>query len=627
MKRFLKDRRGNFALTTALMTLPVMAASGLAVDYVNLTSNHKQLQNAADAAVFAVYTTTRTDQKLAETTAQNFVRQSMDNALRPELVKVKVELEASAIRVAVQAAMPTSIMRVVGIDTVDYNVMAEINFGAGNAEIAMVLDNTGSMEPYMGELRDAAISFVDAVMPGGGSNSGVQIALIPYVGAVNIGNGPKQKQWVDKTGASEYHGDAIEHGGVGKVENCTPVSTGGGGGGGNNGGGNTWNPDNGDGVSLPPAVDRFFAPLRELFGVSPAYAHHKSNPSANHNENNVASDYVEDANANVNNCWVWSKPPVVSHLDLFDSVGITWAGCVEARPEPYDISDDPPTSTNANTLFVPYFWPDDSDKFEDWVPTGHNDWMRDAPFPTVQGGKKTDFEDRNWERTWNHRKYSWIKGKNAQNERFARHNETTSPSTVGPNKSCGAPIQDLTNDKTKIVSAINAMEHRYGSGTVMSEGLAWGWRVLSPGEPFTSGAKYGDVRKILVMMTDGENDISTAAMNVKSDGSLDPWTSPYLTHYNAYGVLRDNRRLEDDEDKQAFIDYIDDRTATVCENIKDKDIELYVIGFGDLNAKTKKLLEECASAPPNYVHITSSTQLKSAFAEIANQISGLRLTR
>ena len=58
-------------------------------------------------------------------------------------------------------------------------------------------------------------------------------------------------------------------------------------------------------------------------------------------------------------------------------------------------------------------------------------------------------------------------------------------------------------------SAVSAMRHWNGGGTNQAEGLAWGWRVLSPGEPFTQGRAYNNardnVRKVIVLMSDGEN--------------------------------------------------------------------------------------------------------------------------
>ena len=58
---------------------------------------------------------------------------------------------------------------------------------------------------------------------------------------------------------------------------------------------------------------------------------------------------------------------------------------------------------------------------------------------------------------------------------------------AGPNQSCRGPIVELTNDQKRMRDAINAMQP--GGYTHIPQGLAWGWRVLSPGEPFTQGAR------------------------------------------------------------------------------------------------------------------------------------------
>ena len=49
----------------------------------------------------------------------------------------------------------------------------------------------------------------------------------------------------------------------------------------------------------------------------------------------------------------------VKHLSLFNKLGVSWKGCVEARPTPYNISDDAPDADTPDTLFVPYFAPDE----------------------------------------------------------------------------------------------------------------------------------------------------------------------------------------------------------------------------------------------------------------------------
>lgn len=53
MKRFLKDRAGNFGVLAALLLVPVIGVAGLALDYTNALSIKGRIQGAADAAALA----------------------------------------------------------------------------------------------------------------------------------------------------------------------------------------------------------------------------------------------------------------------------------------------------------------------------------------------------------------------------------------------------------------------------------------------------------------------------------------------------------------------------------------------------------------------------------------------
>ena len=98
-------------------------------------------------------------------------------------------------------------------------------------------------------------------------------------------------------------------------------------------------------------------------------------------------------------------------------------------------------------------------------------------------------------------------------------------------------IVPLTYNRAKVETAIDAMTA--SGSTVIAEGLAWGWRVLSPTEPFTkveASAHYAaDTissynnprwRKVLVLMTDGENDVLSNGQEINSLNG---------TWYSAYG--------------------------------------------------------------------------------------------
>ena len=80
----------------------------------------------------------------------------------------------------------------------------------------------------------------------------------------------------------------------------------------------------------------------------------------------------------------------------------------------------------------------------------------------------------------------------------------------GPWYNCAAsPIVALTDSRASIEAGIDAMVAR--GNTNLPEGLMWGWRVVSPGLPYTEGKSFTDKewRKVVVFMTDGDNDVGT----------------------------------------------------------------------------------------------------------------------
>ena len=61
------------------------------------------------------------------------------------------------------------------------------------------------------------------------------------------------------------------------------------------------------------------------------------------------------------------------------------------------------------------------------------------------------------------------------------------------------------DDKDIVKKAITDMVAN--GGTNVPEGMAWGWRVLSHGEPFTDGRPESEKgnTKVLIVLTDGAN--------------------------------------------------------------------------------------------------------------------------
>ena len=171
----------------------------------------------------------------------------------------------------------------------------------------------------------------------------------------------------------------------------------------------------------------------------------------------------------------------------------------------------------------------------------------------------------------------------------------------------------MTNDKATITSRINAMVA--DGNTVIPEGLAWGWRLISPAAPFTEGSAYGqkDVIKVIILLTDGANDIGEGVSRISN--------GPFGTYFTAYGYKKipaSNNQLGADA-----LTTLNNKTTQVCNNIKaDKDgdpnttdILLYTISFDVTAQSIKTLLQNCASDPSKYFNSPSTTDLATRVRE------------
>jgi Flp pilus assembly protein TadG len=172
------------------------------------------------------------------------------------------------------------------------------------------------------------------------------------------------------------------------------------------------------------------------------------------------------------------------------------------------------------------------------------------------------------------------------------------------NLSCGSELTPLTANPGQMKSAISTLQ---ASGeTYIPAGLAWGFNALSRANPLKEAAAYDregpnlKPRKVLVLMTDGQN---TKLMNA-SNGRHD--VSP------ASGQRA----------KQA-----DDYTAELCRNIKAEKIELFAVAFDVDDATTKSMLRKCATDSKHYFDAQDSTALLKAFNEIAEALQNLYIAR
>jgi hypothetical protein len=292
----------------------------------------------------------------------------------------------------------------------------------------------------------------------------------------------------------------------------------------------------------------------------------------------------------------------VSRLDIFDALGggrsgpdglpVAWKGCVEARAGGHDVDDAEP-GANATTRWTPYLSPDGADRDTASKTPGYA--MQNSYIADATSGRGTALD-----RMRNVDKYFRpIVGSSL--DLFDEES--------GPNQACRGPIVELTNNRSRMDRAIEAMQP--GGYTHIPEGLAWGWRVLSHDEPFDQGAEYDDVntQKVLVLLSDGKNTVTN-------------------TDYTSYGYLADGRL---GPNANAAKRQLDRNVSTLCEQIKGKGIRLYMILLEENDAATKQIFEDCASRGENgellYYEVPDASTLTQVFNSIGKDLTNIRITR
>ena len=170
-----------------------------------------QLQDAADAAalVAAKQAHSMNDKDLLAATTKVFKANVTDPSAKIDNLKVsngrrKVELLASA------AAKP-SFMGAVGFTTMPVSAFSATVTTDNAYEIALVIDNSGSMGSSAGgsskmqSAKEAANKLIDAMMGSQLSSTKTKFSIVPFTLTVNVGGQYANANWMDTGAKSSIH--------------------------------------------------------------------------------------------------------------------------------------------------------------------------------------------------------------------------------------------------------------------------------------------------------------------------------------------------------------------------------------------------------------------------------------
>lgn len=638
---FLRDKSGNIAVTAVIAMLPIMASVAAAVDWSAFSRQKGFVQQSLDAAALAtakeLYSIGEDNDDALEVYAKRFFEANVE--LRVELDTLEFSFQINHGDTSVQPPIPTTIQLtaildydtmfapIMGIDEIEADISSQISVGNRSVEIALVMDNSGSMQnnSRLSIMKTTTKALVEAIFKAGSFSEieePVKFSVVPFAGMVNVGSDNSSASWMDKNGWSSIH-------------------------------------------------------------------HENFNWNTYQTNNNTQFQYLDGTSASpvtgfkeeISGTWEW-----LSRFDVYDKLDEDWRGCVEMRPWPYNTTDDVASATQtysvmqgafdgsgnpaavgngADALFVPTFAPDTPDNQYTYKP---NQWfLENGDDDYYSNNYINDFYVKNGSRfgvdsppntsdfvgPFDPDQKGPIDQINRQSWMFKYQSGMASSglnSNKGPNKYCTIPaITELTMTETTVGAAIDAMQ---ANGiTNIQQGLTWGWRTLSDNEPFTGGRENGNGRnmKYIILLTDGNNYYPT-------DGYSD---TPNLTGYGAWAYARadQNRWIEGltstdlsgtiyeytffDTTPESSNDsetIMNAHTLQSCNNAKADGISVFTIAFDVADGSSvKDLLNACAGSGleegilivqnGEFYYDVDGNNLDDAMSAIAAQIGDLRIIK
>jgi Flp pilus assembly protein TadG len=599
------DRRGNVAVIFGL-TLPLLACCmAAAVDLNSVYGAERNLQQSADTAALAAakeYGQSQDPAYLSQVANAYFFHNAGETTrgyTQFSYDGVSVVDGETVLKVTATRQQPTwfgDLLAFVTNERIDWrqfplSATSEIVVQNRSIEMALVLDNSGSMASSVGgvrkidTLKEAAKDLTASLMKINETAPGLPPVMIGVVPFSGSVNVGKDK--INASWMDRYGDSPIHH------ENLD------------------WANWREGGTNLAELVGKRWRRKSDGAWLTRQWLWE-----------NAGSPKRECKFAYGGTCYWWGDP--VGTSKLFPA---GWKGCVEARPLGLAATDDAPVpgtatlaSTNGKSLFVPMFAPD-----EPASPQPKNSYLPDIIEDTSTSNA------------------TYFSSQQDINKYFPKDAVSSSD---GPNYSCETtPITPLSAQQSVVDAALDAMQ-TYNL-TNIAEGLAWGWRVVSPGEPFTEGRPKDakDNLKVIVVMTDGENTYSSRS-------------NPNRSEFGAFGygqvrngtgsgtkpgrIFDATTKTTKSADGTRYVQAMDETTATICENAKNDGrhpdgtdgILIFTIAFDVKDGSpVKKLLQDCASygiADPTaklYYDAQSKEQLTAAFGSITEEISSLRIAR
>ncbi len=217
-RTFLSDRRGTVTQFLAIAMLPLMGITGLAVDYARSAQAKAEIQSALDSTVLMLTREAPKKNIAALKLLADPYFAALMSSKRPDYAfsGIAVEKTDKTVSASTSASVPTffgGIYAWFGASGADNWAVAAAStaaYGTKKIELALVLDNTGSMASAnkIVELKKASHTLLTMLQNATTAPDQVKVAIVPYTTQVRLETTYKNANWLTNSPTGTFIGGA-----------------------------------------------------------------------------------------------------------------------------------------------------------------------------------------------------------------------------------------------------------------------------------------------------------------------------------------------------------------------------------------------------------------------------------
>jgi Flp pilus assembly protein TadG len=204
------NQNGNVAMMFGIAAIPTILAVGGFIDYERSALARAQMQDALDATALALHTdaATMTQAQMNDFATKYFAVNFANADAVNVVVTPTYSSSGPTVTVTGSAKVNTKFLPIIGINQIDIGAQAVTTWGQARLRVALVLDNTLSMndDGKMAALKTATTNLLGQLKKAATVDGDVYVSIIPFAKDVNADSANYTQPWVDFTDWDKKNG-------------------------------------------------------------------------------------------------------------------------------------------------------------------------------------------------------------------------------------------------------------------------------------------------------------------------------------------------------------------------------------------------------------------------------------